>query len=124
VEKGKPASEETVEPRRTREFSLPASLYPPRIEEPLEDGGGPKTLTLLDGTTIPWAAATQKGFAESNTGFEFFEELATLEVDPDGIVRTRQYIAAILRLMFKKKIIAPEDFAAQLEKFSLDPQKK
>jgi hypothetical protein len=116
------AAQQPAAPKRTRAFALPASIFPPRSEESPQDGSGKKMLTLLDGTTIPWANETQKGFTEEGTGIEFFEELASLEVDADGIIRTRQYVAAMLRIMFKKKMISPEDFGTQLEKFSLDPQ--
>lgn len=118
----KPAAAEPAAPMRTRALALPASLFPPRSDESPPDGSAQKMLTLLDGTTIPWANETQKGFIEEGTGIEFFQELASLDVDPDGIIRTRQYVAAMLRIMFKKQIIAPEDFGTELEKFSLDPQ--
>jgi hypothetical protein len=93
-------------------------------EDKLLRGDRPRTLTFLDETTIQRTVTIQKGFSEPVDVFEkLLSDLKDLDDSPESVLRVKEYLLALLEILFRKNLIFPAELFEQLTQEKNEPQK-
>ncbi|MCP4604839.1 MAG: hypothetical protein GY847_30690 [Proteobacteria bacterium] len=79
-----------------------------------------RMVTLLNGMKIPWASEEQDESSETPEDIPSIEgllaELEGLTNDPRDLARMKEYLVALLEILFRKHLIFPQELAELLSK--------